>query len=65
MLAELLLDERAGAVFDALAVLSWWIECHDVGLTFKGKRIPIEEGFGMHEDFISFRPPLELPADDA
>jgi hypothetical protein len=66
MLAELLLDERAGTVFDVLATLSWWIECRDVRLTFKGKRLPVgEDGLGMHEAFLYFRPPVELPDDDA
>jgi hypothetical protein len=66
MLAELFVDERTSAVFDALALLSWWVECNNVRIAFKGKRLPIgEDGQGMHEAFLDFRPPFELPADDA
>ncbi len=37
ILAEMLTLERESAIHDVLAALTWWIDCHDVGLTYQGK----------------------------
>jgi hypothetical protein len=53
-LAEMLRQERAGAIFDALSCLTWWLCCRNVGLTFKGQPISLEltSGEGLHGDYI-------------
>lgn len=53
VLGQMLRQERIGAIHDVLAVLTWWLLCHDVGLTFRGQPMPIElSGMGLHGDYI-------------
>ena len=53
LLSRMLQDARDGAIHDVLAELTWWIDCHDVGLTYKGKRMPVQlSGMGLHGDYI-------------
>jgi len=38
---------------DVLAVLTWWTNCQDVALTFRGEAMPVEQsGMGLHGDYI-------------
>src|SRR4051812_33216545 len=37
VLADMLREERKGAIFDVLSRLSWWLSCRKVGLTFQGE----------------------------
>ena len=53
MLAQILHDERQGAIHDVLALLTWWISTRDVGLTFRGEPMPTElSGEGLDGDYI-------------
>jgi hypothetical protein len=62
LLADMLQEERDGAIHDLLAVLSWWIDCHDVGLTFKGQAMPVDlSGAGLHGDYVGRRDGWEWP----
>ena len=64
LLADMLQDERDGAIHDLLAVLSWWIDCRDVGLTFKGQTMPVDlSGMGLHGDYVARRDGWEWPKD--
>lgn len=52
-LAAMLRAERAGAIHDVLASLTWWIEARDVGLTFQSEQLPVDlSGGGLHGDFV-------------
>jgi hypothetical protein len=64
VLARMLEEERHCAIGDLLAALSWWIDCHDVGLTYQGKPMPVDlSGMGLHGDFIARVAGDEWPAD--
>ena len=64
-LAELLQEERDGAIHDVLAVLSWWVDCHDVGFTYRGEDMPVDlSGMGMHGDYVGRRDGWEWPSDE-
>jgi len=64
LLADMLQDERDGAIHDLLAVLSWWIGCRDVGLTFKGQAMPADlSGAGLHGDYVGRRDGWAWPKD--
>jgi hypothetical protein len=53
MLGRMLHDVRQSAIFDVLALLSWWISTREVGLTFRGNPMPTElSGEGLHGDYI-------------
>ena len=52
LLAEMLIDEREGAIHDVLAALEWWVTCREVVLTFRGEPLPVEFAEGMHHDFV-------------
>jgi hypothetical protein len=66
LLAEMLHNERISAIHDVLAVLTWWVTCRDVALTFQGKAIPIEltSGEGFHGDYIGRCNGWEWPKDE-
>lgn len=56
LLSKMLQEERDGGIHDALAALTWWIDCREVGLTFKGKSMPVDlSGMGLHGDYIGRR----------
>jgi hypothetical protein len=64
LLADMLQQERDGAIHDLLAVLSWWIDCRHVGFTFKGQPMPVDlSGMGLHGDYIGRRDGWEWPKD--
>lgn len=53
LLAEMLHHERIGAIHGTLAVLTWWLVCREVGLTFRGQPMPFElSGEGLHGDYM-------------
>src|SRR5438034_6956727 len=53
VLVEMLTHERESAIHDALACLTWWIDCRNVGLTYQGERMPVQlSGEGLHGDYI-------------
>jgi len=53
LLSQLLQDERTSSIHDVLAMLSWWVDCHGVGLTLNGQTIPVDySGMGLHGDYI-------------
>jgi len=53
VLGQMLRHERIGAIHDVLAMLTWWLLCHGVGLTFHGQPMPIDlSGMGLHGDYI-------------
>jgi hypothetical protein len=53
LLANMLRRERIGAIGGALSVLSWWFDCREVRLTFRGEPMPFElSGEGLHGDYI-------------
>lgn len=52
-LSQMLLAERTAAIHDALAALTWWVECREVALTVGGVPLPVDEsGMGLHGDFM-------------
>jgi hypothetical protein len=64
LLATMLRQERVGAIHDVLAVLTWWQQCREVGLTFRGNPMPFElSGMGMHGDFVGRLDDWEWPSD--
>ena len=65
LLSEMLQTERDSAIFDVLVVLSWWIDCQGVGLTHKGKPMPVAlSGEGLHGDYVGRRDGWEWPSAD-
>jgi hypothetical protein len=62
IVARMMESERLAAIHDVLAVLSWWIDCAQVGLTFRGEPIPVDQsGAGLHGDFIGRTDGWEWP----
>jgi hypothetical protein len=50
---DVLKRERQRAIFDRLAVLTWWLLTRDVGIAFRGQLMPFElSGMGIHGDYI-------------
>lgn len=53
LLSSVLLQERHSSIHDVLAVLSWWIESRDVGLSENGEPMPVDfSGMGLHGDYV-------------
>ena|ERR1700676_714834 len=53
VLSDVLLDQRLSAIAGALSILTWWISCHGVALTYRGEPMPMElTEEGLHGDFI-------------
>ncbi len=53
ILAEMLHEERRGAIHDVLAVLTWWVVTRKVGFTLEGEPMPVElSGMGLHGDYV-------------
>ncbi|MEY4730466.1 MAG: hypothetical protein RL020_1624 [Pseudomonadota bacterium] len=62
LLSRMLQDERDGAIHDLLSALSWWIDCRDVRLTYRGEIMPTSlSGTGLQGDFIGRRDGWEWP----
>jgi len=62
-LADMLRQERIGAIHDVLALLTWWMECRDVRLTFRGEAMPTGIEGGLHKDFVGRLQDWEWPED--
>ncbi|MHC4875461.1 MAG: DUF6547 family protein [Planctomycetota bacterium] len=53
VLARLCDSQRHGGIHDALAVLSWWIDCADVSFHYRNAEMPVDQsGMGLHGDFV-------------
>jgi hypothetical protein len=64
MLAKMIRHERISAIFDVLAVFSWWVAAGEVALTFRGEPMPVElSGEGLHGDYIGRLDDWEWPKD--
>lgn len=64
LLSRMLQEERDAAIHDLLAALSWWIDCRDVGLTYRGEPMPVDlSGMGLHGDYIGRRDGWDWPSD--
>lgn len=62
LLAEMLQEERDGAIHDMLATLTWWVTAKEVGLTFRGESMPVDlSGMGLHGDYVGRREGWEWP----
>lgn len=62
LLAEMMNKERISAFHDVLASLTWWIECKEVTLCYKGNEMPVElSGMGLHGDYIGRLDDWEWP----
>lgn len=60
----MLQEERDGAIHDVLAGLTWWIDCQEVGFTFRGESMPVDlSGMGLHGDYIGRREGWDWPDD--
>jgi hypothetical protein len=66
LLSEMLRTERDGTIHDVLAVLTWWIICRQVGLTFRGLPMPVDiSGAGLHGDYVGRREGWDWPTEQA
>jgi hypothetical protein len=62
-LAELLQEERSGAIHDVLSALSWWISTREVALTFGDRPMPVGlSGMGLHGDYVGRCADWEWPS---
>lgn len=65
LIAEMLESERNSAIHDALALLTWWIDCSDVTLCVHGDEMPIgQSGMGLHGDYVGRVDDWEWPSTD-
>ena len=65
LLSEMLQEERDGAIHDVLAALTWWITAREVGLTYRGERMPVElSGMGLHGDYVGRRDGWDWPTNE-
>jgi len=66
LLAEMLRHERTSAIHDVLAVLTWWLQCREVALTFRGELMPFElSDMGIHGDYVGRLDGWKWPVDDS
>ncbi len=66
LLSETLLQERRGAIHDALAVLSWWVDCRELALTVNGQTLTVDlSGMGLHGDYVGRCDGWEWPSNEA
>jgi hypothetical protein len=65
LLANMLQEERDGAIHDVLAALTWWVISRGVGLTFHGEPMPVDlSGMGLHGDYVGRREGWDWPSGD-
>jgi hypothetical protein len=56
VLVDMLTHERFCAIHDVLAAITWWIDCRDVALTYRGELMPVQlSGMGLHGDYVGRR----------
>ncbi len=62
ILTEMLTHERMSAIHDVLADLTWWIECREIAMTYRGETMPVQlSGMGLHGDYIGRRADWKWP----
>ena len=62
LLVQMLEHERFSAIHDVLAAITWWIDCRDVALTYKGEPMPVQlSGMGLHGDYVGRKDNWEWP----
>lgn len=61
VLAALLDREREGAFHDALATLTWWMDCREVTWAHAGRPMPAGYEGGLHQDYVGRRIGWEWP----
>lgn len=65
LLAQMLTHERFGAIHDVLAALTWWMDCRDVAITYRGQPMPSQlSGMGLHGDYVGRVDGWPWPQDD-
>ena len=53
LLADICRRERLGGIHEALAVITWWIDCRSLTISIRGEALPIgQSGEGMQGDYI-------------
>ena len=53
VLGRFLTHERTAGIFDTLALLTWWIDCRDLALHYRGEPVPVQlSGEGLHGDYM-------------
>ncbi|MBX9737204.1 MAG: hypothetical protein K2X32_09790 [Phycisphaerales bacterium] len=63
LLAKMLGRQRVCAIHDVLAAMTWWLQCRDVALTFRGEAMPVElSGMGLHGDYLARLDGWEWPS---
>lgn len=66
MLAKMLHTERTTAIYDVLAVLSWWIEVGNLGFIFRGESMPVDlSGMGLQGGYVGRQRDWQWPEDDS
>ena len=56
LLSQMLHEERDSTIHDVLALLSWWVDCRELGFTFGGDSMPVDlSGMGLHGDYVGRR----------
>lgn len=62
VLAALLDRELEGAFHDALATLTWWMDCREVTWAHAGRPMPAGDEGGLHQDYVGRRIGWEWPS---
>jgi hypothetical protein len=65
VLTDMLNEERSTAIYDVLAVLSWWNICHELAFTYHGQDMPVSltDNDGLHGDYLERLDGYEWPDD--
>ena len=61
VLATLLDREREAAFHEALAALTWWMDCREVTWARAGQPMPTGYEGGLHQDYVGRRMGWEWP----
>jgi hypothetical protein len=65
LLSQMLTQERFSAIHDVLAAITWWIDCRDVALTYRGEPMPVQlSGTGLHGDYVGRKDDWQWPEDE-
>jgi hypothetical protein len=63
--AGMLRWERSSAIHAVLALLSWWLQTRDLGLTYRGEPMPTDlSDMGLHGDFIGRQQGWDWPTEE-
>lgn len=64
-LSHMLHEERDSTIHDVLTLLSWWVDCRNLGFTIDGNTMPVDlSGMGLHGDYVGRREGWEWPEDE-